>query len=67
MVGGCRTVCPEAWAPTGNFVGGSEPQKGPPQDEKGLPPNKKIVLAPFSEGSEVCSPEKMLTVVLPTI
>ena len=53
------------WAPAGIFVGGSEPQKGPPQDEKG-PPQKKIVLAPFLGGSEACSPEKKLTVVLPT-
>ena len=30
-----------AWAPAGIFVGGSEPQKGPPQDEKGPPPPKK--------------------------
>ena len=29
-----------SWAPAGIFVGGSEPQKGPPQDEKG-PPQKK--------------------------
>ena len=53
------------WAPAGIFVGGSEPQIGPPQDEKGPPPKKKIVLAPFLGGSEVCSPEKKLTVVLP--
>ena len=45
-----------------NFRRGSEPKKGSPQDKKGPPP-KKIVLAPFSEA---CSPEKMLTVVLPT-
>ena len=55
------------WAPAGIFVGGSEPQKGPPQDEKGPPPKtKKNVLAPFLGGSEACSPEKKLTVVLPT-
>ena len=54
-----------SWAPAGIFVGGSEPQKGPPQDEKG-PAKKKIVLAPFLGGSEACSPEKKLTVVLPT-
>ena len=53
------------WAPAGIFVGGSEPQKGPPQDKKG-PPQKNIVLAPFLGGSEACSPEKKLTVVLPT-
>ena len=29
------------WAPAGIFVGGSEPQKGPPKDEKG-PPQKKL-------------------------
>ena len=29
------------WAPAGIFVGGSEPQKGPPQDEKAPPPPKK--------------------------
>ena len=29
------------WAPAGIFVGGSEPQKGPPQDEKGLQKKKK--------------------------
>ena len=46
-----------AWALAGIFVGGSEPQKGPPQDEKGPPPKKKFVLAPFG-GSEKCSPEK---------
>ena len=56
----------QSWAPAGIFVGGSEPQKGPPQDEKGPPPKKKIVLAPFLGGSEACSPEKKLTVVLPT-
>ena len=41
-------------------VGGSEPQKGPPQDEKGPHPKKKIVLAPFLGGSEACSPEKKI-------
>ena len=46
------------WAPAGIFVGGSEPQKGPPQDEKGPPQKKKFVLAPFLGGSEKCSPEK---------
>ena len=46
----------------GIFLGGSELQKGPPPQKK----NKKVVLAPFSEGPEACSPEKMLTVVLPT-
>ena len=56
----------DAWAPAGIFVGGSEPQKGPPQDEKGPPQKKKIVLAPFLGGSEACSPKKKLTVVLPT-
>ena len=30
------------WAPAGIFVGGSEPQKGLPQDEKGPPPKKKL-------------------------
>ena len=35
----------------GIFVGGSETQKGPPQDEKGPPQKKKIVLAPFLGGS----------------
>ena len=55
----------QTWAPAGIFVGGSEPQKGPPQDKKG-PPQKNIVLAPFLGGSEACSPEKKLTVVLPT-
>ena len=55
------------WEPAGIFVGGSEPQKCPPQDEKAPPPKKKkIVLAPFLGGSEACSPEKKLTVVLPT-
>ena len=50
-----------------NFRRGEQAPKRPPQDEKGPPPQKKkIVLAPFSEGSEACSPEKMLTVVLPT-
>ena len=29
------------WAPAGIFVGGSEPQKGPPQDKKTPPPKKK--------------------------
>ena len=28
------------WAPAGIFVGGSEPQKGPPQDKKGPLPKK---------------------------
>ena len=30
----------EAWAPAGIFVGGSELQKDPPLDEKGLPPQR---------------------------
>ena len=64
--GMCNCTGTQAWAPAGIFVGGSEPQKGPPQDEKGPPPKKKIVLAPFLGGSEACSPEKKLTVVFPT-
>ena len=32
----------QTWAPAGIFVGGSEPQKGPPQDEKGPPQKKKL-------------------------
>ena len=36
------TIYLSTWAPAGIFVGGSEPQKGPPQDEKGPPPKKKL-------------------------
>ena len=31
------------WAPAENFVGGGEPQKGPPQDKKGPPPQKSVL------------------------
>ena len=48
-----------------NFVGGSEPQKDHPRDDKNPLP-KGFVLAPFLGGSEACSREKILIMVLPT-
>ena len=52
-----------------NFRRGERAPKRPPsRPKRPSPPKKnKIVLAPFSEGSEACSPEKMLTVVLPIL
>ena len=49
-----------------NFRRGERAPKRPPSRQKRPPPKKKIVLAPFLGGSEACSPEKKLTVVLPT-
>ena len=55
--------------------GGASPKKAPlktkkaPLKTKKAPPPKKkneIVLSPFLGGSEACSPEKILTMVLPT-
>ena len=58
-----------AWAPAGIFAGGggASPKKAPLKTKK-APPQKKIeiVLSPFLGGSEACSPEKILTMVLPT-
>ena len=47
--------------------GGASPKKAPLKTKK-APPQKKneIVLSPFLGGSEACSPEKILTMVLPT-
>ena len=47
--------------------GGASPKKAPLKTKKAPPQKKiKIVLSPFLGGSEACSPEKILTMVLPT-
>ena len=49
--------------------GGASPKKAPLKTKKAPPPqNKKEIemLSPFLGGLEACSPEKILTMVLPT-
>ena len=55
-----------SWAPAGIFAGGGASPKKAPLKMKKAPPQKKskIVLSPFLGGSEACSPEKILTMVL---
>ena len=46
--------------------GGAGPKKAPLKTKKAPPQKNEIVLSPFLGGSEACSPEKILTMVLPT-
>ena len=46
--------------------GGASPKKAPFKTKKAPPKKNEIVISPFLGGSEACSPEKILTMVLPT-